>query len=62
MRLLMVSLAAMTASTACLGMLFLYALVVPTLPPPTAAVTGVHVSTLSTPVRQPLVTAAADVR
>ena len=62
MRLLMVSLAAMTASTACLGMLFLYALVVPTLPP-TAAVTGVHVSTLSTPVQQqPLMTAAADVR
>jgi hypothetical protein len=61
MRLLMVSLAAMTASTACLALLFLYALVVPTLPP-TAAVTGVHVSNVSTPVQQPLVTAAADVR
>ena len=62
MRLLMVSLAAMTASTACLGMLFLYALLVPTLPAPSAAVTGVHASTLSTPVQQPLMTAAADVR
>ena len=62
MRLLMVSLAAMTASTACLGMLFLYALFVPTLPPPTPAVTGVHVSTWSTPVQQPLTTAAADLR
>ena len=37
MRLVMFSLAAMTASTACLGLLFLYALFVPTLPPPTAA-------------------------
>ena len=61
MRLLMVSLAAMTASTACVGVLFLYALFVPTLPP-TAAVTGAHVSTWSAPVQQPLMTAAADLR
>ena len=62
MRLLMVSLAAMTASTVCLGLLFLYALFVPTLPPPAAAVTGVHVATWSTPVPRPLITASADVR
>ncbi|MEO8421321.1 MAG: hypothetical protein ABI457_09020 [Hyphomicrobium sp.] len=62
MRLLTVSLAAMTASTACLGMLFLYALFVPTLPAPAAALTGVHVSKWSTPVQQPLVTAAVDIR
>ena len=62
MRLLMVSLAAMSASTACLGLLFLYALFVPTLPPPSAAVTGVHVSKWSIPVQQRTVTVAADLR
>jgi hypothetical protein len=62
MRLLMVSLAAMTASTACLGLLFLYALFVPTLPAPNTAVTGVHVSSFSIPLQQPIVTAAAEIR
>ncbi len=62
MRLVMVSLAAMTASTACLGLLFLYALFVPTLPAPSAAVTGVHVAKFDAPVPQLMVTAAADVR
>jgi hypothetical protein len=62
MRLLMVSLAAMTASTACLGLLFLYALFVPTLPAPNTALTGVHISSFSIPVQQPMVTAAADIR
>ena len=52
----------MTASTACLGLLFLYALFVPTLPAPKAAVTGVHVSYLSIPVQQPMVTAASEIR
>jgi hypothetical protein len=59
MRLVMLSLAAMTASTACLGVLFLHALFVPTLPPPTAAIVDVaH----TTPVQQPLLTVATDIR
>ena len=62
MRLVMLSLAAMTASTACLALLFLYALFVPTLPPPTASVTGVHVAKFNAPVPQMMMTAAADVR
>jgi hypothetical protein len=62
MRLVMLSLAAMTASTACLGLLFLYALFVPTLPPPTAAVTGIHVANFSAPLQQPLVTASSELR
>jgi len=56
----MLSLAAMTASTACLALLFLYALFVPTLPAPTASVTGVHVAKLNAPVPQVMMTAAAD--
>lgn len=39
MRLVMISLAAMTASTLCLALLFLYALVVPTRPLPSPAIT-----------------------
>ena len=60
MRLVMLSLAAMTASTACLALLFLYALFVPTLPAPTASVTGVHVAKLNAPVPEVMMTAAAD--
>ena len=41
-RLMMICLSALTASTACLGILFLYALVAPTNPLPTAAVTSAH--------------------
>ena len=62
MRLVMLSLAAMTASTACLALLFLYALFAPTLPPPAASVTGMHVAKLSAPVAPALMMAAADVR
>jgi hypothetical protein len=52
----------MTASSACLAVLFLYALFVPTLPPPTASVTGVHVAKFNAPVPQTIKTAAADVQ
>ena len=38
MRLVMISLAALTASTACVAVLFLYALVAPTLPAPSMAI------------------------
>jgi hypothetical protein len=62
MRLMMISLAAMTASTACVALLFLYALFVPTLPPPTASVTGLHVAKFNAPVPQMMKTAAADVQ
>lgn len=41
MRLFMISMTAMVASTACLGLLFLYALIVPTLPPPVMAISAV---------------------
>ena len=62
MRLLMVSLAAMTASTACLGILFLYALFVPTLPAPTRVRhrrARLHVEHAGAAAH---VTAAADIR
>ena len=62
MRLVMLSLAAMTASTACLALLFLYALFVPTLPPPAASVTGVHVAKFNAPAPQMMMTAEANVR
>ena len=62
MRLVMLTLTAMSASTACLALLFLYALFVPTLPPPAVSLTGVHVARFNAPVAQPLMTAAADVR
>jgi hypothetical protein len=62
MRLVMLSLAAMTASTACLGVLFLYALFVPTLPAPTAAIVDGHDVALAAPAQQRLVTAASEVR
>lgn len=39
-RLMMICLSALSASTACLGILFLYALVAPTHPLPSAAVTS----------------------
>ena len=61
MRLLMVSLAAMTASTACLGMLFLYALFVPTLPP-TDGASPACTSRREHAGAAALVTAAADIR
>ena len=61
MRLVMFSLAAMTASTACLGLLFLYALFVPTLPPPTAAIVGAHDVAWTAQAQQPL-TVAPDIR
>jgi len=60
MRLVMLSLAAMTASTACLALLFLYALFVPTLPAPDTSVTGLHVAKFNAPVPQLVTTAAAD--
>jgi hypothetical protein len=41
-RLMMIGLSALSASTACLGILFLYALVAPTNPLPAAAVTSGH--------------------
>ena len=62
MRLVMLSLAAMTASTACLGLLFLYALFVPTLPPPTAAIVVGHDVVWTAQAQQPLITAASEVR
>ena len=42
MRLAMISLAAMTASTACVGLMFLYALVAPTRPAPSIAIAVVE--------------------
>jgi hypothetical protein len=62
MRLIMVSLAAMSASTACLGLLFLYALFVPTLPAPTAAITAQHDVAWTPPAQQRLITVASEVR
>lgn len=61
MRLVMASLAAMTASTACVALLFLYALFVPTRPAPTAAITGAQHIAWSAPAPQ-LLTVVSDVR
>lgn len=74
MRLMMLSIAAMTASTLCVGLVFLYALIAPTLPLPTPAITkaygmawtgpgeprvvAIHIPTT----RRNLVTAAAATR
>ena len=44
MRLFLISMSAMVASTACLGLLFLYALIVPTLPPPAIAISAISPS------------------
>jgi len=41
MRLFLISMTAMVASTACVGLLFLYALIVPTLPPPATAISAI---------------------
>jgi hypothetical protein len=57
----MVSLDAMSASTACLGLLFLYALFVPTLPAPTAAIVAGHDATWTAEAQRPL-TVASDTR
>lgn len=70
MRLVMICLAAMSASTACVGLLFLYALVAPTRPAPSIAiaVTAPAANWRGGPVEewsvrraeQPLVALAAD--
>jgi hypothetical protein len=61
MRLVMMSLAAMTASTACVGMLFLYALVAPTRPAPSIAIVAVpDVQWRGGPVEEPLITLASE--
>ena len=61
MRLVMLSLAAMAASMACLGLLFLYALFVPTAPAPTAAITAKQDLAWNDPVQQRLINDASDV-
>jgi len=63
MRLIMMSLAAMAVTTACVGILFLYALVVPTRPAPDIAI--VHVPDAAWhggPVEDVVVTLAAESR
>jgi hypothetical protein len=61
MRLVMISLAAMTASTMCVALLFLYALVVPTRPAPEAALVRLPDPAWSGgPVEQPVLTVASD--
>ena len=62
MRLISLSLAAMAASTACVALLFLYTLFVPTLPPLDKSVTGLHVAKFNVPVPQMMMTAEAGVR
>jgi hypothetical protein len=62
MRLVMLSLAAMTASTACLGLLFLYALFVSTVPAPSAAIVDAPDVALAAPAQPPLVNVASEVR
>ncbi len=59
MRLVMLSIAAMTASTACVALLFLYALFVPTLPPPSAALVAIpNAAWTGGPVEPPMTVAS----
>ncbi len=60
-RILFISLSALTASSACLGILFLYALVAPTHPlPPTALTTG-HAYAWTGPGEPRVINLAGDV-
>jgi hypothetical protein len=62
MRLMMISLAAMTASTLCVSVLFLYALVAPTRPAPDAAIVRLpDPAWHGGPIEQPFVKLASDV-
>jgi hypothetical protein len=58
----MLSLAAMTASTACLALLFLYALVAPTRPLPTPAITSGYAFAWTGPGEPRVITLAGEVR
>ncbi len=70
MRLAMISLATMSASAACVGIMFLYALVAPTRPAPSIAIAIVEPDAgwrggpvedwVVAPVNKPLVTLASD--
>ena len=60
-RLMMICLSALTASTACLGILFLYALVAPTNPLPSAAVTSGYAYAWTGPGEPRVINLAGDV-
>jgi hypothetical protein len=60
-RLMMICLSALSASTACLGILFLYALVAPTHPLPSAAVTSGHAYAWTGPGEPRVINLAGDV-
>jgi hypothetical protein len=60
-RLMMICLSALSASTACLGFLFLYALVAPTNPLPSAAVTSGHAYAWTGPGEPRVINLAGDV-
>jgi hypothetical protein len=60
-RLMLICLSALSASTACLGILFLYALVAPTNPLPSAAVTPGHTYAWTGPSEPRVVNLAGDV-
>jgi hypothetical protein len=58
----MVSLAAMSASVACLGILFLYALVAPTNPVPSAALTPAYAFAWTGPGEPRVIRLAGELR
>ena len=60
-RLMMICLSALSASTACLGILFLYALVAPTHPLPSAAVTSGYAYAWTGPGEPRVINLAGDV-
>ena len=60
-RLMMICLSALSASTACLSLLFLYALVAPTNPLPSAAVTSGYAYAWTGPGEPRVINLAGDV-
>lgn len=65
MRLIILALAAMTTSTACMGILFLYALVAPTRPVPAVAIVQIpdpDPNWRGGPIEESPLTVASDIR
>lgn len=63
MRLFMLSLAAMAASSGTVTLLFLYALIAPTHPAPSMAIVVTpQASFTGAPIEEPLITMASDIR